>query len=246
MAAATIVTMTGGEISLRAKVFRPNGAGRHPAVIICPGGIGTGSFEIMDWLAQAICDVGVVVATISYRSGSPLNDPDDIVLAVDWLASQPDVDQSRIGIAGISRGGGAALRGAARDKRIRACAVFGPLTNIVQQLEGAAVYAPTRYRLLVGWVGDLDTNRAFCEKVQALSIADQIKQPVLFVHGANDMHTPIEQSIWMKEAIEAGGNRQVAMEVIPNMGHYGDVPPATYGFATLAPLFTAFFQRELD
>lgn len=232
-------------LDLPVMVYRPSASGPAPAVIICPGGVEKGAYAVMEWLALKLQAAGFVAVTMSWRAPSPLNDPDDISLAVDWLQADPRVDGGNIGIMGMSRGGNAALRGAAFDSRIKAVVTFGPVVDFLQQAEGTAIYAPTRHKMIVGWLGDPVADRAFYEKIQALTYADRIKQPTLMVHGVHDMHAPIEQSLWMKEAMEAAGNTQVRLELVPMMGHYGDVPPGGYGYDTLGGLMTPFFIEQL-
>ncbi len=243
----TDMTIEGGGVTLPVMVYEPIAASARtgPAVILCPGGIGTGMFEIFEWIAASLRDAGFLILTTSWRSGSPEHDADDIAIATDWLVQRPDVDPARIGIMGMSRGGNAALRSAALDPRLAVVATFGPVTHLLQQAESTKAYAPGRHQMFVDWLGDPVTNRAFYERVQAISFADRIKQPVLMVHGQHDMHAPPEQSIWMKEAIERGGNRDVRLEIVPMMGHYGDVIPNGYGFDTLRAIFVPFFRERL-
>ena len=233
------------DLSLPVMLYRPATAAPAGAVVLCPGGLGQGSFEIMEWIAGALASIGLVGLTTSWRSSSPEHDPDDIATAVDWLVRQPFVDASRIGVMGMSRGANAALRAAAFDARHRACVTFGAATDFLQQVEGAASYAPSRHRMLVDWLGDPVTNRAFYERVQAITHAATIRQPVLMVHGLHDMHAVPEQTLWMKEAIAAAGNRDVEVELIPMMGHYGDVVPNGYGFDQLRALILPWLQRRL-
>jgi dipeptidyl aminopeptidase/acylaminoacyl peptidase len=242
----TIIELTGEGVRLPVMLYRPPGVGASAAVILCPGGIQRGMFEIMEWIASRLCAAGILALTMSWRDASPLYDTDDIRLAVDWLLLQPGVNPSRIGILGMSRGANAALRAAAIEPRLRAAATFGAVTDLLQQVHGSAAYAPGRHKMLVNWLGDPVANREFYEKSQAISCAADIKQPLLMVHGAHDMHSPPEQSIWMKEAIESGGNHAVRLEIIPGMGHYGDVIPNSYGFDRLGNLFVPFFLEQLS
>lgn len=246
------ITLTGTEesivtpdVTLSAMVYRPNTGRRAPAVIICSGGMETGMFEVYEWIAASLRDAGVFGVTPKYRGASPLRDPDDISLVIDWLRQQPDVDPERIGIMGHSRGGTAALRSAALDSRLKAVVTFGAVTNFLQQAEGLAIYAPGRRQTLIRWLGDPVVNRAFYEEVQAVSYGDRIKQPLLMLHGQNDMHAPVEQSAWMREAIIAGGNNDVQLEIIPKMGHYGDMIPNQYGFDILRSFIVPFFRQKL-
>lgn len=238
-------TLTAGDVSLPLMVYRPRSADPARAVIICPGGIGTGLFEVMEWIGAALRDAGVFAAITSWRSGSPEHDVADVSLVVDWLRQQPGVDADRIGVFGISRGGNAALRALALEPRIKAGATFGPATDFLAQVAGTAVYAPSRCKLLMEWLGDPVTNRAFYERVQAASYVDRIKKPLLLVHGQHDMHCPIEQSLLIKEGVERHGHTDVRLEVIPLMGHYGDLMPNTYGFDLLASHFVPFFKERL-
>jgi dipeptidyl aminopeptidase/acylaminoacyl peptidase len=247
------VELTGGEETLTAKgitlplmVYRPSPSeGPSPAMVICPGGIGTGMFEIMEWIASALRDAGIFAVTLNWRSGKPDHDADDASLVLDWLMTQEGVDPIRIGILGMSRGANATLRAAAVDSRFKVGVTFGAVTNFLQQAEGTALYAPGRHRMLVGWLGDPVENRAYYERIQALNYADRIKQPLLMVHGQHDMHSPPEQSIWMKEAIELGGNHDVRLEIVPMMGHYGDVIPNSYGFPLLCSIIVPYLKERL-
>jgi acetyl esterase/lipase len=233
-------------ISLPLMAYRPSPAnGPVPAMVICPGGVGTGMFEIVEWIASAIRAAGIFAVTLSWRGAKPEHDPEDASTVLDWLASQTDVDASRIGILGMSRGANAALRAAALDPRFKIAVTFGALTHVLQQAESTASYAPSRHRMIVNWLGDPVANRAYYEHIQAISYADRLKQPLLMVHGEFDMHCPIEQSIWMKEAVERGGNHDVQLQVVPMMGHYGDVVPNGYGFDTLCSIIVPYLKARL-
>jgi dipeptidyl aminopeptidase/acylaminoacyl peptidase len=246
------ITLTGtqeslvtSDVTLPLMAYSPQAARPAPAVIICSGGMETGMWEVYEWLAASLRDAGIFAVTPKYRAASPLNDPDDMSLVVDWLGARPEVDSGRIGIFGHSRGGGAALRSAALDPRLKAVVTLGVVTNFLQQVEGLAIFAPSRHRVLTQWLGDPVSNRAFYEKVQALSYGDRVKQPVLMLHGGNDMHSPTEQSEWMRDAIVAGGNKDVRLEVFPRMGHFADVVPNGFGFDLLRSLIVPFFRQKL-
>jgi hypothetical protein len=51
---------------------------------------------------------------------------EDVTAAINWLASQPEVDASRIGLAGYSFGSAMALPEAFRDSRVKALALISP------------------------------------------------------------------------------------------------------------------------
>lgn len=247
------IALTGADVEIdergittAAMLYRAAGAaGRLPSMILCPGGIGAGDYEILEWLGSHLPDIGVTGLTIQWRGSAPEHDPDDIARAIDWLVQQPFIDPERIGVMGMSRGGNAALRGAAFELRLKLAVTFGPATDFLQQAEGTKVYAPRRHQMLKDWLGDPDTDRAYYEHVQAITHASRIKQPVLMIHGLHDMHAVPEQSIWMKEAIAAGGNGDVRLELIPMMGHYGDLVPNGYGFDQLRAIILPYLAERL-
>ncbi len=247
------IALTGAEVEIAARgtttpamLYAPQQSGAPlPAMILCPGGIGAGDYEILEWLGGHLPGIGIVGLTIKWRGSAPEHDPDDIARAVDWLIAQPFIDPARIGVMGMSRGGNAALRGAAFDARLKLAITFGPATDFLQQAAGTKVYAPSRHRMLKDWLGDPDTNRAYYEQVQAISHAARIRQPLLMVHGLHDMHAVPEQSIWMKDAVERGGNADVRLELIPMMGHYGDLVPNGYGFDQLRAIMLPYLEARL-
>ena len=232
-------------VALAVMTYAPAGGGPAPAMVLCPGGMGSGAFEIMEWIAGTLRDNGVFAVTVRWRAPTPEHDPEDVSLVVDWLKADPRVDSTRIGVMGMSRGGNAALRAAAFDARLKIVVTFGPVTNFLQQAETVGGYAPGRRKMLVDWLGDPVEKRAFYESVQAITYAGRIEQPALMIHGLHDMHSPPEQTLWMKEAMEAAGHRDIQLELIPMMGHYGDVVPNSYGFDTLRALIVPFVQARL-
>jgi acetyl esterase/lipase len=239
-------TVNSNGVLLPLMAYRPD-AGTNPmaGMVICPGGVGTGMFEIVEWIAAAIRAAGIFAVTLNWRGARPDHDPEDASLVFDWLASQPDVDANRIGILGMSRGANAALRAAALDPRFKVAVTFGALTHVLQQAQTTAAYAPSRHQMIVNWLGDPVTNRAYYQRIEAISYADRLRQPLLMVHGEFDMHCPIEQSIWMKEAVEKGGNHDVRLATVPMMGHYGDVIPNGYGFDLLCSIIVPYLQSRL-
>lgn len=237
--------IAGRGTSVRAMVYAPTGDARGPAMVLCPGGMGNGSFEIMEWIAGTLRDIGVLAVTVAWRKPTPEHDPDDVAIVVDWLQRQPQVDPERIGVMGMSRGGNAALRAAAFDPRLKLLVTFGPVTDFLQQAETVGGYAPGRRKMLVDWLGDPVENRAFYEQVQAITHVASITQPTLMIHGLHDMHSPPEQTLAVKEKMEAAGHRDIRLELVPMMGHYGDVVPNDYGFDLLRAMIVPFVRTRL-
>jgi dipeptidyl aminopeptidase/acylaminoacyl peptidase len=231
--------------TLRTMLYKAEGGFRAPTIVACPGGMGTGMFEIIEWAATRLRSAGFHVLSMNYRGDLPTHDPDDISLAYDWLAAQPFVDPDRIGLFGVSRGGNAALRAAAADQRFKAVATFGTVSDFLQQAYGTAAFAPARHRLITGWLGDPVLARAFYESIQAINHVQAISQPLLLLHGEHDMHAPVEQSIMVRDKVLAAGNRDVTLELFPVLGHFGEVVPSGFAHDHLASRFVPFFREKL-
>jgi alpha/beta superfamily hydrolase len=58
--------------------------------------------------------------------GGGIAEQEDVAAAVNWLTTQPEVDTSKIGLAGYSFGASVALSVACSDKRIKAMALISP------------------------------------------------------------------------------------------------------------------------
>jgi dipeptidyl aminopeptidase/acylaminoacyl peptidase len=240
-----IVEIPCGDTKLKMMLYRADTTDPAPVVIACPGGTEGGLFEIMEWACSRLRAAGFNALTTSWRAPAPDNDPDDVAVAIDWLLKQNYIDPKGIAVFGGSRGANAALRAAALDKRISAAVTFGAATDFLQLATGAAAYAPSRFELFKSWLGDPITARTRYEKVQAMSYAQLIDQPVLMIHGRHDFHCPVEQSIMMRDKIAANGNTQVELELLPFVGHYGDVVPNGYAFNYISSLIISFLNRQL-
>jgi dipeptidyl aminopeptidase/acylaminoacyl peptidase len=104
-----------------------------PGIVQGPGWLGLRDAALYEPYHEALTDAGFAVLIFDYRGFgdsagdrgmlSPGAQLQDLVNAVTWLASRPDIDASRIGVFGSGgTGGGNAVLLAARDDRVR-CAV---------------------------------------------------------------------------------------------------------------------------
>ena len=239
-----LIEISSGGKTLPMMIYKPRETGPRPCLLACPGGTAQGLFEIAEWLCSRARDAGYIALTLSWRDASPLDDPEDIAAAITWLHQQSFVDTARTALFGGSRGANAALRNAAHDARVKAVVTLGALTDPFTLAIGAAAFAPSRHELLKGWLGDPVQNRAFYEKVAAISCAERIRCPVLMIHGTHDFHCPIEQSIMMRDKLIASGNDKAELLKLSFVGHYGDVVPNGYAFNYLFGLILKFLERE--
>ena len=108
---------------LPAKLFLPEGPGPHPVVVIAPGSLGLQEHHMA--LAAAVTDAAIAACAIdpfSTRSVATTVHNQvqfsfaasawDVLAAAGALAARPDIDSTRIGAQGHSRGGSAVLNAA--------------------------------------------------------------------------------------------------------------------------------------
>lgn len=242
-----IIELGEGSIRLPAQVCQPDQAGSHPAVIVAPGGMEQGVIPTLDWIASRLADAGYITLTVTYRAKNSVDDPKDVILGLDWLASQAEIDWRRIGIFGHSRGGLTALRTAAQDSRIRSVVSFAAPTDILHYARSVASYAPSRYQDFVEWIGG--TPEELPDRytiLRGLSYADRISQPVLLIQGTLDMITPMDHALWMERALREAGNQHVRLELIPRMGHFCELTGQGYEFDRVASVAIQWFGRTLE
>jgi dipeptidyl aminopeptidase/acylaminoacyl peptidase len=111
----------------------PDAQGPFAGIVQGPGWLGLKDASLYEPYHEALTDAGFAVLIFDYRgfgdSGgdrgtlSPRNQLEDLVNAVTYLSSLPEVDDDRIGVFGSGgTGGGNAVLLAAHDERVR-CAV---------------------------------------------------------------------------------------------------------------------------
>ena len=114
----------------------------------------------------------------------------DIGALLDWIASQPDLDASRVMIVGGSYGGYMTLACAVHfaDRIAGAVDVVG-ISNFVTFLENTESYRRDLRRVEYGDERD-PSMREFLESISPLNHADRIAKPLLVASGRNDPRVP--------------------------------------------------------
>lgn len=132
----------------------------------------------------------------------------DMVRAVDYLITRPDVDPERIGIMGTSQGGGIALSVAGIDSRLKACVAHVPFFCDMRNnsaYKGSELDNPAY----------LDTTDYF----DPANLAYRIKAPTLLSSGGRDVTCP-------SDTIRAVFDR---LSGIKALAHYPDLTHTTCG-----------------
>ncbi|NMB75224.1 MAG: S9 family peptidase, partial [Myxococcales bacterium] len=216
-------------------LYRPAGAGPHPAVIQVHGGPTAQSRRRFDAFVQYLVSKGYVVLVPNVRGstgygksytkldnldlgGGPLQ---DVVACKKWLAENASVDAERVVVLGGSYGGYMALAAAAFTPSEFAALVdyFGP-SDLKTLVESFPPYWAAFASYIYAKFGD-PKNPAH-EKYQhdrsPIHFAERIVRPLLVVQGKNDVRVREDQSDRIVQALRA---RNVPVEylVLPDEGH---------------------------
>lgn len=147
---------------------------------------------------------------------------DDHEDAAKWAISEGIADPQRICISGASYGGYATLMSLARFPQTFKCGIAGlVVSDVPLQLtspEGdffGNEAVETFWNKMIGVKRTADIP----PEVSPVNLAAQIKQPIMFYAGADDIRTPLEQTTRMVRALERVGNKPRAVLVKDNEGH---------------------------
>jgi dipeptidyl aminopeptidase/acylaminoacyl peptidase len=114
----------------------------------------------------------------------------DVGAVLAWIATQPDLDQSRVAVMGTSYGGYLALASLiAYPDRLRAGVDIVGIADFVAFLEGTAPYRRASRRTEYGDERDAAT-RTLLAKLSPLARANAIKAPLLVAQGRRDPRVP--------------------------------------------------------
>jgi dipeptidyl aminopeptidase/acylaminoacyl peptidase len=142
----------------------------------------------------------------------------DIGALLDWIATQPDLDQDRVVVIGGSYGGYMTLASMTHyNDRLRGAVDVVGISSFVTFLESTAEYRRDLRRPEYGDERE-PKMRAFLEKISPLNNAGKITKPMLVVQGQNDPRVPVTESEQLVARIRANGG-EVWYLVGLNEGH---------------------------
>ncbi len=142
----------------------------------------------------------------------------DIGALLDWIAAQPELDASRVGVSGGSYGGYMVLATMVDyPERIAAGINVVGISNFVTFLEATESYRRDLRRVEYGDERD-PAMRAFMQEIAPLNNAGSIAAPLFVAQGANDPRVPISEADQIVRAVRANG-RDVWYLVFTDEGH---------------------------
>lgn len=118
----------------------------------------------------------------------------DIGALLDWIATQPDLDASRVSVTGGSYGGYMTLAVSAHyaDRITSAIDIVG-ISNFVTFLNNTESYRRDLRRVEYGDERD-PAMREFLERISPLTQAHRIRKPLFVVQGRNDPRVPYTEA----------------------------------------------------
>jgi dipeptidyl aminopeptidase/acylaminoacyl peptidase len=129
----------------------------------------------------------------------------DILALLDWVGTQPQLDSSRIMVAGGSYGGHMTWAVSAfYNDRIRCAMPVVGMSNLVTFLEHTEAYRRDLRRAEYGDERD-PAMRAYLEKIAPLNHLDAMRKPIFAVVGRNDPRVPWTESRQIIDKLNAQG-----------------------------------------
>jgi alpha/beta superfamily hydrolase len=195
-------------------LHRPLHAKQVPAVVICPGFAGNkcGKFRMFVTLAKELAKNGIAVLRFDYRgAGDSEGEFRDITLegktsdtlkCLEFLANDPQMDSSRLGLLGRSLGGAIAVL-AARRYSIKSLVLWAPVfksdpwRELWESLQSNRQLDQTKKDILRNLPANAP-NLDFLNQFFRLDIERELeglkKIPLLHIHGEQDHVVKIEHA----------------------------------------------------
>jgi len=231
-----------GGLTCRGWYYRPEGEGRHPAVLMSPGFSAVKEQKLANF-AERFAAEGFAVVVFDYRhlgasDGSPRGriipqlQHDDLRAALDFMLKTPEIDPARIGLWGSAYSGGHALWVGALDPRVKAIVAQVPAIGIARSL--LMMYGRPEFdSLLVSLAAEHAARNAG---------VDDRTMPVVSQDGRAFLPTS-DSFVWFTAAAAAlNWKNQVTMESVARAIEY--MPAAFIELIAPKPLLIQAAERD--
>jgi dipeptidyl aminopeptidase/acylaminoacyl peptidase len=152
----------------------------------------------------------------------------DIGALLDWIAQQPELDESRVAVVGGSYGGYMVLASLIHyGDRLKAGIDIVGIASFTTFLSNTAAYRQDLRRAEYGDETDPEMQAVF-KRIDPTSNADKIRSALLVAHGVNDPRVPFSEAQQIAEKVRSKG-RPVWTVYAENEGHgFGKKDNADY------------------
>lgn len=196
-------------------LHRPLLPGPLPAVVICPGFAGSksGKFRMFVTLGKELAKRGIAVLRFDYRgSGDSEGEFREMTLegktsdtqtCLEFLANDPQIDSSRIGLLGRSLGGAIAVLTARRFQSISSIALWAPVfrsdpwRELWESFNSKRKLDQAKQEILQNLPENIP-NLEFLDQFFKLDLENELMSlkhiPLLHIHGELDRVVKIEQA----------------------------------------------------
>ena len=229
----TFDSASGGPEAIPAWVYRPQGEGPFPVIIQIHGGPEgqsrpgfSSTYQLwMERLGAAVISPNVRGSDgygktyMGLDNGFKREDSvKDIGALLDWIETQPDLDENRVAVFGGSYGGYMVLASAVHySDRLKAAVDIVGISNFVTFLENTQAYRRDLRRAEYGDERD-PAMRAHLEKISPLNSVQDMKVPLFVVQGQNDPRVPVTEAEQVVAALREQGSEVWYMNAL-NEGH---------------------------
>jgi len=211
-------------VRIPAYLTLPPGEARGlPLVVLVHGGPSSRDTMAFDYWAAFLASRGYAVLQPNFRGsggygaaweraghgqwgGLMQTDVEDGVAA---LARNGAIDPARVCIVGASYGGYAALAGAAlTPNRYRCAASIAGISDLVEFLRQREAQTGSESMVADYWrmsIGDRQEDRERIRNVSPANLVDDVRIPILLMHGTDDTVVPIMQSQRMNDRLRSAG-----------------------------------------
>ena len=247
----------GGAGTMPAFLYKPRGAtGKLPVVVIWHGGPEGQSRPTFSSFVQLLASelrlavllpnvrgsAGYGKAYLAADDGAKREQAlQDIPATLDFIARQPELDASRVGVYGGSYGGYMTLATAAfQGRRVRAAVDVVGISNLVTFLQNTQAYRRDLRRAEYGDERD-PAVRAVQERISPLLSVDKIEAELFVQQGYNDPRVPRSEAEQIVKALRGRG-KDVWYLLGMNEGHgFAKKENRDYAIAAIA----LFLQQKL-
>lgn len=202
---------------------RPGGA-----VILCHG-MSANRQEVIPW-AAALWERGFALLMFDFRalgnSGGRIctagySEKLDLLGAVDYLTTRPDMHDVPLGVFGFSMGGATAILTAAEDRRIHAVATHGAFATLKGAITQRCRHhygplGPIAERLTMAFGNRLRWFPVQPSAVMPVNVVAQLApRPLLLLHGSKDRIVRTDDA----RELHAAAGHPKSLRVLPRSGH---------------------------